>query len=205
MPETQNTSTTTDSATDVLESSKPAPTPAAPSPLVFPPTPQDSRLVVLREVTTTVIAMVILAVSIYMMLKTFAGAGGNFEQMKDIMLYALPILGTVMGYYFGRVPAERRAEASEKESQQAQVTAQNATAQALQTQQQAEQKTQQVKLAMERVRAQVASSSEGEAPAGEERSELLGATRGGSSGEAARSGTNKAAILAELDAIRRML
>ncbi len=33
----------------------------------------------------------------------------SFGQQKDILLYGLALLGTVMGYFFGRVPAELHA------------------------------------------------------------------------------------------------
>ena len=33
----------------------------------------------------------------------------SFSQQKDILLYGLALLGTVMGYFFGRVPAELHA------------------------------------------------------------------------------------------------
>jgi hypothetical protein len=162
-------------------------------------------LATLREVTTTAIALVILALSVFMMLKTFASAGGDFQKMKDVMLYVLPILGTVMGYYFGWVPAEGRAEASEKKAGEAQATAQNATVEALQTRQQTEQKMQQVKLAMERVMAQVAGGDG--ASEDEGRSDLMRATRGGAAGggSGTRSAGKNAALLSELDAISRML
>jgi hypothetical protein len=35
-----------------------------------------------------------------------------FQRQKDILLIAMGLLGTVTGYYFGRVPAERGADAA---------------------------------------------------------------------------------------------
>jgi len=46
--------------------------------------------------------------------------------MKDVMLYGLTILGSVIGFYFGRVPAERRAEAAEDSRNSAEKTARKA-------------------------------------------------------------------------------
>jgi len=37
-----------------------------------------------------------------------------YGREKDVLQFVLPILGTVLGYYFGRVPAERRAESAEQ-------------------------------------------------------------------------------------------
>lgn len=103
---------------------------------VFPPEAKTAGLAWLREVTTTAIAVVIVAVTLVLLWRTFDAAAGDFEKKKAVMLYGLTILGTVVGYYFGRVPAERRAEASERKASEAQATATTATTAAAQSQQQ---------------------------------------------------------------------
>lgn len=109
----------------------------------FPPEAKTDGLAWLREVTTTTLAVLVVAVCLGLLCLTFAAAGKpDFAQKKDVMLYGLTILGTVVGYYFGRVPAERRAEASEETAKQAQGTASDATTAAAQAQQQASQSAQ---------------------------------------------------------------
>lgn len=43
-----------------------------------------------------------------------------YERQKDIMLYALALLGTVTGYYLGRVPAELHAQQAQRSADTAQ-------------------------------------------------------------------------------------
>jgi hypothetical protein len=46
--------------------------------------------------------------------------GDAYARQKDIMLYALALFGTVMGYYLGRVPAEANANRAERTAEAAQ-------------------------------------------------------------------------------------
>jgi hypothetical protein len=86
----------------------------------------NSMFIHLKEGTSSVIALVILGVTMNVLLSTF-GAADNYEKKKDILLYALPLLGAVIGYYFGRLPAERRAEVAEKNLGDANKTVQEST------------------------------------------------------------------------------
>lgn len=95
---------------------------------VFPPSPMNEKLATWREGTTTWIALLVVFVTLGMLVWTFLDA--DTADKKDIMLYGLPILGTVLGYYFGRVPAERRAESAEQGRGQAQATATHAVQEA---------------------------------------------------------------------------
>ena len=77
-----------------------------------------------REIVAGLISIAILGVTVYMLIRTFgygAQAFGDestvaghamkdaYERQKDMLLYCLSLLGTVTGYYLGRVPAERAA------------------------------------------------------------------------------------------------
>jgi len=53
-----------------------------------------------------------------------------YGRQKDILLYALALLGTVTGYYLGRVPAELRANTAQNQVTAANNTALQATAKA---------------------------------------------------------------------------
>lgn len=47
-------------------------------------------------------------------------AEAHFARLKDVMLYGFSLFGAVLGYYFGRVPTERRAERAEDQLQKTQ-------------------------------------------------------------------------------------
>lgn len=169
-------------------------------PIELPPEPKYEWMAATREITTTVIALTILGISVYMMLSTFSAAS-DFSQMKDVLLYALPILGTVMGYYFGRVPAERRAEASDQRAGAAQITAQNATAQATEVQNRTDQKLHEVKVAVERAKAKI---EEAEADTPPQANRGRGGVLSPEGGSQANT-TNRSSALAELNGISKML
>jgi hypothetical protein len=70
---------------------------------------------ILRESVPAVIALAILAVALWMLVDVHhlpKGEGDVYQREKDILFLALGFLGTVTGYYFGRVPAERHADAA---------------------------------------------------------------------------------------------
>ena len=85
----------------------------------------------IREGMTSVISLVILALATYFLVDTYLIAktvitGANaqeakdaYTRQKDLLLYALGLLGTVMGYYLGRVPAELHAQAAQKNAERA--------------------------------------------------------------------------------------
>ena len=114
-------------------------TPGTPVP-VPPPAPSKPAMSdwvqVFREVVTAAISITILWVSVSMLWGTYKYANEKmvstnaletksledaFGRQKDLVLYALALLGTVTGYYLGRVPAELRAQ----QAQQNATTSQN--------------------------------------------------------------------------------
>lgn len=108
-------------------------------------------LQVFREISTALISLTILTLSCWMMLDTYRTGRVAMEssqadpqksaadvrakldaygRQKDILLYALALLGTVTGYYLGRVPAELRANTAQNQVTSANNTALQATAKA---------------------------------------------------------------------------
>lgn len=66
----------------------------------------------IREGFTALLALAICGATLTMLVLTFSDARGDathLAQEKDILLYALSLFGAVIGYYFGRVPAELHA------------------------------------------------------------------------------------------------
>jgi hypothetical protein len=98
------------------------------------PSPASGLMQALRESLAGLISIVILVLAAYMMYQTFGFARtppaedkdpavvaarqqaqkDAYDRQKDIMLYALALLGTVTGYYLGRVPAEQHAQQAQR-------------------------------------------------------------------------------------------
>jgi hypothetical protein len=79
---------------------------------------------IVRETVTALLALAIAFVALWLLydvhgvLKT--GKPDNYDQHKEVLLLALGLLGTVIGYYFGRVPAERHADTARDAAKAAQ-------------------------------------------------------------------------------------
>lgn len=173
--------------------------PAAGTPAATPPPPTTIPGVVwLREWTTTAIAGIVVVVTMVILAWTFTGAT-TFQEHKDILTLALPILGSIIGYYFGRVPAERRAEAAEGKLDDAQANAKSANATASQAQQQAADKDRKLDLAKKGLKqVQKTTAGAGGRPAGAPAPE--GADAGAGAAEAAKQAhTVASTILDHLD------
>jgi|SRR6516225_6235421 hypothetical protein len=70
---------------------------------------------IIREGVTAVLSLGIALIALAMLVDTYLTAKApkgstEFATQKDILLLALGFLGTVTGYYLGRVPAERHAD-----------------------------------------------------------------------------------------------
>ncbi|MDQ2733356.1 MAG: hypothetical protein M3Y56_17035 [Armatimonadota bacterium] len=96
--------------------------------------PQQPMVVLyLHEIIAAIIALIVVGVTAYFLLNVFADASKDFskgsgnmtpaqlslekdryERERDVLLYSLALMGTVTGYYLGRVPAEWRAQQSQQ-------------------------------------------------------------------------------------------
>ncbi|TNC14104.1 hypothetical protein FF100_07920 [Methylobacterium terricola] len=100
-------------------------------------TPDNDRLTI-KELMAAFLTFGIGIVSLFILFRTFSYLDTEkfdaaiFNQKKDIMAVALGLLGTATGYYLGRVPAEKQADASRREANAATASA----AQAVQNKQQ---------------------------------------------------------------------
>jgi hypothetical protein len=82
----------------------------------------------LREIVTALLAAAIVVIALWMLVDTYIGGStvwrGDetatralelaYNRQKDVLLLALSLLGTVTGYYLGRVPAELRAQQAQQ-------------------------------------------------------------------------------------------
>ena len=71
-----------------------------------------------REAGSAAIAVAIVLLTLVLLYQTFQSAA-DAQARKDVLLIAVSLLGTVTGYYFGRVPSELRAQAAEHASRKA--------------------------------------------------------------------------------------
>lgn len=87
-----------------------------------------------KETVAALLSVIIASVTIWMLVSTYRTGSKVFvdkdpvavqamkdayERSKDLLLYGLSILGTVLGYYFGRIPAEKGASAARKDASSA--------------------------------------------------------------------------------------
>ncbi len=130
-----------------------APPPTDPGASAASPQPgaaRDPQITWLKELITAFLALAIAAVALWMLVGTYRTASerldvtaddlenralydarekSKLEQksgQKDVMLVAIGLFGSVIGYYFGRVPAEKRADRAESAAQQAHATVSDA-------------------------------------------------------------------------------
>ncbi len=98
-----------------------------------------------KEAVTALLGVLVVGYTLYLAVKTFGFAGDTkINDAKDILQVILGVAGVVIGYYFGRVPADARAA-------QAQEQANTATAQTEQVSAQAQAAADKVEQVMDKV------------------------------------------------------
>jgi hypothetical protein len=83
-------------------------------------TPQTC-LQLLKEIVTAVIGLLLVGSTVAMAFDTFnlAGSGAKVADAKNILIMMMGLAGVATGYYFGRVPADARANQSESRARAA--------------------------------------------------------------------------------------
>lgn len=77
----------------------------------------DKRIALGKEVLTGLMGLVIVAVTLYVALKIVGMTDESARTIaKDILLFLNGLVGVVLGYYFGRVPGDIRADKAETEA-----------------------------------------------------------------------------------------
>lgn len=99
---------------------EPSPTqPQAPDPAVW-----NRKLAVGKEIVTGCLGILIVTTMLFLavmaVLAVLAGVGDKetWSAAKDILLILSGLVGVVLGYYFGRMPGELRADQAEGEAKQ---------------------------------------------------------------------------------------
>ena len=74
-----------------------------------------------KEVVTALIGLIIIGSTIALVARSFGliGNAKHINQAKDLLSIMLGLVGTVIGYYFGRVPADARATTATARADQA--------------------------------------------------------------------------------------
>ena len=79
----------------------------------------------LQDVVTTVLALSISLITLVLLIICFHSASNSnqavFSNEKDILNLALTTFGVVIGYYFGRAPAEKQAQQATQAASQIQI------------------------------------------------------------------------------------
>lgn len=77
----------------------------------------DKRIALGKEVLTGLMGLVIVAVTLYVALQIVGMTNESARTVaKDILLFLNGLVGVVLGYYFGRVPGDIRADKAETEA-----------------------------------------------------------------------------------------
>lgn len=71
----------------------------------------------IKEAVAAILALVIVVATVILALGALDGkTADEFEQSMQVLTIFVGLAGTVIGYYFGRVPAERAADAARGEA-----------------------------------------------------------------------------------------
>jgi hypothetical protein len=91
----------------------------------------DKRLAIAKEIITGLLGLAIVLTMLVMLVVSFTKPleDAQWSRVKDLLLYMNGIAGVVLGYYFGRVPTEIRAQTAERAADEAQRDAGGARAQ----------------------------------------------------------------------------
>lgn len=75
----------------------------------------------LRETVAALISLLLIGAAAFLWHALYALAtdktapAGSFDRVKDVLQSVLPFAGTAVGYYLGRIPAERAADRAQRQ------------------------------------------------------------------------------------------
>lgn len=81
----------------------------------------DKRMLVGRELITNILGALVVLVTLVIAIVTIFSVGNasTYAAAKDVLLFMNGLVGVVLGYYFGRVPGDARADKAEREAKNA--------------------------------------------------------------------------------------
>jgi hypothetical protein len=85
-----------------------------------------------KELVTALLGLIIVGFTLKLAVKTFGYLGQTqiLSEAKDILMLLLGLAGVVIGYYFGRVPADARASQAQEQANTASAHAEQISAEA---------------------------------------------------------------------------
>jgi hypothetical protein len=108
---------------------EPAPVSANASPPTSSSSPKDGRAVdaeswtpefviqAFKEFVTAIVGLILVVAAVWLMVRTVGLTDHTrFEDARTILDVLVGLVGVVLGYYFGRIPAEARADQAQKQS-----------------------------------------------------------------------------------------
>jgi hypothetical protein len=77
----------------------------------------ESVIQAFKEIVTAVIGLTLVAATVWLMVRSVGLTDHTrFEDTRTILDVLVGLVGVVLGYYFGRIPAEARADQAQKQS-----------------------------------------------------------------------------------------
>lgn len=90
----------------------------------------ENKIQAFKEVVTAILGMLVVGYTLYLAVKTFGYVGDSkITDAKDVLQVILGVAGVVIGYYFGRVPADARAVQAQEQANIATAQTEQVTAQ----------------------------------------------------------------------------
>jgi hypothetical protein len=85
-----------------------------------------------KEGVTAILAMLLVGYTVFLANRTFDFAGDTQKMSdgKDVLLLMMGVAGVVIGYYFGRVPADARAAQAQEQAREATIHSEQVSANA---------------------------------------------------------------------------
>jgi hypothetical protein len=74
-----------------------------------------------KEIVTAFLGVLVVGVTLYLVIQGFAFVGDQtkMSDTRDLLALMFGISGVVLGYYFGRIPADARAAQAHQQTQEA--------------------------------------------------------------------------------------
>lgn len=105
---------------------------ASPSPANDRRWTSEQWIQLIKEIVTALVGLAVVLYTLYIAGQTFVFVGDEkkIADAKDVLLLLLGLAGVVVGYYFGRVPADARTAQAQQQADASNARAEQVSAQA---------------------------------------------------------------------------